>query len=86
MSNGRLLFSIYTRQDCCLCEEMWLGLKKWQRQYSFDVEFIDIDQDPALQRRFAARIPVLAVGDSEICQYHLDDVTLGRFLNKNGRQ
>ena len=40
------------------------------------VEIIDIDNDSELTERFAARIPLLAEGDKEICQYHFDEKML----------
>ena len=81
MNRGKVLLSIYTRKGCCLCEDMLSGLKKWQEQYSFDIELVDIDSDQDLLNRFAARIPVLADGTTEICQYYLDEAALGGHLN-----
>ena len=80
MNNTELVFSIYTRSECHLCEEMLDGLKSWQNRFNFELQIVDIDQDLSLTDRFAARIPVLAVGDTEICQYHLDENALLAFL------
>ena len=86
MSNDKLLISIYTRRDCHLCEEMLFGLKKWQEQYSFDIELVDIDRDQDLTRQFAARIPVLVVGDTELCQYFLDEPALKAYFETDNSQ
>lgn len=52
------------------------ALKPWQSRFNFKVEMIDIDHDTRLTERFAARIPLLADGDKEICQYHFDEQML----------
>ncbi|GJM05753.1 MAG: hypothetical protein DHS20C09_17490 [marine bacterium B5-7] len=67
---------VYSRKDCCLCHEMLDALKPWENRYNFKVEMIDIDHNPGLTERFAARIPLLAEGDTEICQYHIDEQML----------
>jgi glutaredoxin-like protein DUF836 len=73
MNDSKLILSLYSRPDCHLCEEMLDGLAKWQSIYNFEIAIIDIDQDPSLLDRFAARIPLLAADDIEICQYHFDE-------------
>ena len=73
---------VYSRKHCCLCHEMLIAIKPWQKQYNFKVEVIDIDKDAGLTERFAARIPLLAEGDNEICQYHLEEqMLLNHFKN-----
>jgi Glutaredoxin-like domain (DUF836) len=83
MSNAERVLLIYTREDCCLCHDMLEGLKNWQYRFNFKVKLIDIDQDSTLTERFAARIPLLAAGDVEICQYHLDEQALLSFFNNS---
>jgi Glutaredoxin-like domain (DUF836) len=80
MNNTELVLSLYTRAECHLCDEMLDGLKSWQNRFDFKINIVDIDQDSSLTDRFAARIPVLAMGDIEICQYHLDENALSRFF------
>jgi hypothetical protein len=46
-----------------------------------ELRVVDISQDPGLQRRYALRIPVLAAGDEELCQYHLDPDRVERYLS-----
>lgn len=80
MNEPELVLSIYSRSECHLCEEMLAALKKWHGRFNFKVKIIDIDQDPSLTTRFAARIPLLAVGDIKICEYHLDKKALLHFF------
>lgn len=76
MTNVKRVLTIYSREDCCLCHEMLDALKPWRNRYNFKVEMINIEHDTGLTERFAARIPVLAEGDKEISQYHLDEEKL----------
>jgi len=84
MNEPKLVFTIYSRAECHLCEEMLEALKKWQTRFNFKIELIDIDQNASLTARFAARIPLLTVGDVEICEYFLDENALLRFLKSVG--
>ena len=36
---------------------------------AFDLDIIDIDEDPLLRERFNADVPVLAYGEQVICQH-----------------
>ncbi len=82
MIECELILSIYSRPECHLCEEMLIALKKWQSRFEFKINIIDIDQDPTLTSRFAARIPLLTAGDIEICEYHVDEKALLHFFEK----
>jgi glutaredoxin-like protein DUF836 len=82
MNEPELVLSIYSRPECHLCDEMIEALKKWQSYFNFEVNIINIDQDTFLTARFAARIPLLAVGNIEICEYHLDEKALLHFLEQ----
>ncbi len=58
--------------------------------HGFDIEIVDIDQQPALERVWGDKVPVLLVEDAgndltndaaddtktEICHYFLDETTL----------
>jgi hypothetical protein len=48
---------LYTRQGCCLCEG--LADKLLALQPPPRLRLIDVDSDPALQRRFGLEVPVL---------------------------
>jgi hypothetical protein len=49
---------LYTRQGCCLCEG--LAEKLMALPIPPRLRLIDVDGDPALQRRFGLEVPVLA--------------------------
>lgn len=60
--------TVYSRQNCCLCDDMLLGLQA----HGIAVNIVDVDADSALRERYGAGVPVLCQGNTEICRYHLD--------------
>lgn len=70
------------REYCSLCKEMLEELKKYQKQYSFDIEIKDIDNDEDLLPQYDELVPVLLnENNMEICHWHLDTALLLKELN-----
>lgn len=57
-----LTVTLYTRKDCHLCEQAKADLESIQGKYPHRLVEIDIDSDPALQKKYLAEIPVVEVG------------------------
>jgi uncharacterized membrane protein len=57
-----LTVTLYTRKDCHLCEQARADLDLIQEKYPHRLVEIDIDSDPALQKKYLAEIPVVEVG------------------------
>jgi uncharacterized membrane protein len=57
-----LTVTLYTRKDCHLCEQAKTDLESIQEKYPHRLVEIDIDTDPALQKKYLAEIPVVEVG------------------------
>ncbi|MBI3301407.1 MAG: glutaredoxin family protein [Deltaproteobacteria bacterium] len=75
-----LTLTLYSRPDCCLCEEMKAVLTQVQRDIPFALEQIDISIDPELESRFGQEIPVLFVNGRKACKYRLTASELRRRL------
>jgi len=73
--------TFYTRSGCHLCEDMLHHLLELQENSPFEIESIDIDQDEGLKIKYGTLIPVLAVGEKVLCNYYLDLVALGNYLD-----
>lgn len=71
---------LYSRPECHLCEVMLAELEPLLGGRA-SVEVVDISQDAALERKYALRIPVLAAGDEELCNYRLDAGRVEAFLS-----
>jgi hypothetical protein len=71
MSRTGRAISIYTRRDCSLCEQMEAGARRVLGPAAA-IAMIEIDDDPALVRRFGPHVPVLCVDDEVVCRHFLD--------------
>ena len=74
--------TLYSRVGCHLCEDMLDTLQAFSKDLEFSVDVVDIDQEPSLRLRYDTRVPVLAVGEQEICHYFLDKVALCKALGE----
>jgi glutaredoxin len=72
--------TVYSRSQCHLCEDMITALQRLQAANSFDFHTVDVDRDPALERRYGDKVPVLAYGDRELCHYRLEVAVITAFL------
>ena len=57
-----LTITLYTRKDCHLCEQAKADLESIQEKYPHRLVEIDIDTDPALQKKYLVEVPVVEVG------------------------
>ncbi len=57
-----LTVTLYMRKDCHLCEQAKADLESLRPKYPHRLVEIDIDRDPALQRKYLVEIPVVEVG------------------------
>ncbi len=73
--------TLYGRPDCHLCSELWAELAPMLTGRRVAVQYVDIDGDAELTRRYALRIPVLAAADAELCEYRLDRQRLQAYLD-----
>jgi glutaredoxin-like protein DUF836 len=74
--------TVYSRNYCHLCDEMIAGLRRLQAGFRFEIEIVDVDQNPELERRYGEQVPVLACGGDEICRHRLDTAVLTDYLAK----
>jgi len=64
--------TMFSRDGCHLCEDMFEQLTALQQDYDFQINVIDISGDPHLEDQFGQKVPVLTYQDKEICHYYLD--------------
>jgi thioredoxin reductase (NADPH) len=75
-----LELTLYHRPGCHLCDDMRDALFELQPELNFQLREIDIDSDSALLDRYGVLIPVLSLGEREICHYHLNPGALAEAL------
>jgi glutaredoxin len=77
-----LTLTLYSRPDCCLCEEMTEVLSQVQKEIPFTLEHVDISTDPELEARFGQEIPVLFVNGRKAFKYRLTARELRKRLKR----
>ena len=68
---------VYTAPGCHLCGP---AVEVVASVCGTDFSVVDITTDPALERRYRERIPVVAVDGAERFQYHVDAEELRQLL------
>ncbi len=63
---------LYSKKDCSLCDEMERDLQALLQVNEVKLRIVKIDNDPELQHRYGARLPVLVSANTEICEIKLD--------------
>ncbi|WP_341645262.1 glutaredoxin family protein [Thauera sp. SDU_THAU2] len=69
-------FTVLSREWCHLCHDLVAALEPIAKEYGWAIEVIDIDQHPELEERWDELVPVVLVGDMELCHYHLDEAAV----------
>ena len=62
---------LYTRPGCHLCEEMLREMLAADCAEEYQLEEINIDEDPALKQSYGLKIPVLTINGREAFKYRL---------------
>lgn len=64
--------TLYGRKWCHLCDDMLAALEALRPAWNFSVTVVDVDSDPALEAKYDEIVPVLALGERELCRYRFD--------------
>ncbi|MEE9181805.1 MAG: glutaredoxin family protein [candidate division NC10 bacterium] len=78
----RIQVTLYTRHDCCLCDEMKGLLKLVSRAYPVDLDEVDIDRDPHLREQFDQEVPVLFIEGRKAFKYRTTEPELRNRLDR----
>ncbi|MCZ6620801.1 MAG: glutaredoxin family protein [Deltaproteobacteria bacterium] len=73
---------LYTRRDCCLCEEMKGVVRDVAGEIPLEVEEVDVDSGPDLREKFGDEVPVLFIDGRKAFKYRV----AARELKKKLRQ
>jgi glutaredoxin len=58
---AHLTVTVYTRAQCCCCDNALSLLNDYQRRLGFTLEVVDVDSDPSLVALYDTTVPVVAV-------------------------
>ena len=73
---------VYGARGCHLCESAMRVIERVRAELPFEVEEIDITDDPELERRYRERIPVVEIGGQEAFTYFVHPDALRRRLQR----
>lgn len=74
------------REDCALCEEMLAELRSEPGGEGIALEWVDVDGDDQLRRRYGLRVPVLLdAWDDVVCEGRFDAASFADFLRQSAR-
>ena len=71
---------LYTRKDCCLCDEMKAVVRRVAAKIPLDLEEIDVDGAVELREEFGAEVPVLFIDGRKAFKYRVTPRELERKL------
>lgn len=71
-----MVLTLMLREYCSLCHQMRSALRGYQAEYGFELQVVDVDEDPLLEKHYNELVPVLLHGNVEICHWHLDEEKL----------
>ncbi len=64
--------TIYSRENCHLCDVALEALKSVEAELDFKIEKIYIDQDPDLVRRYGEEVPVIHIDGKHHDMFRVD--------------
>ena len=74
--------TLYGKPGCHLCEEAREVVLSVRLQRDFELAEVDVSLDPALNRQYGERIPVIAVDGEEAFEYFIDRQALQECLDR----
>ena len=78
--------TLYTRKDCCLCDEMKAAVAKAANKIEIALEEIDVDSSAELAERYGSEVPVLFINGRKAFKYRVEAKELERRLKaESGR-
>jgi glutaredoxin len=73
---------LYSKPDCCLCDEVKAQLARLRRAVPFDLREVNILEDPRAYEQFNEEIPVVFVNGKKAFKYHLNENEFLRRIEK----
>jgi glutaredoxin len=71
---------VYSKRDCCLCEDAKAALLEVRREIPFDLLEIDIESAPELYAAYKERIPLVLINGRLAFKFRVDETALRRRL------
>lgn len=76
------LVTLYTKPGCRLCDDALLALQRVQKAQPFDLEAVNVQNDPALLAEYGEQIPVVHLNGAFLFEYAVDEARLKILLKE----
>ncbi len=74
--------TLYTRKDCCLCEEMKSTIRQVAERFLLAIQEFDVDTSQELQEQYGNEVPLLFVNGRRAFKYRITAKELENRLKK----
>ncbi len=74
--------TLYTRKDCCLCDEMKEVVRRLAGRFPMNVIEVDVDSSAELRRRYGDEVPVLFINGRKAFKVRVTEAELKKRLRK----
>ncbi|PIO47265.1 MAG: thioredoxin family protein [[Chlorobium] sp. 445] len=81
-----ILVELYSKDDCCLCDEAKAVLMKVQGEIPFELREIKLNEDEHLMNEYGSKIPVVFINGRMAFKYHVYELELKDKLRRELRQ
>jgi hypothetical protein len=72
--------TLYTRPDCCLCDDARAAIGRVRRDQELELEEIDISRDRALTEMYGERVPVVMLDGVPVLELRVEEADLRRMI------
>jgi len=73
---------LYTRKECCLCEDMKAAIRAAAEKIALELKEIDVDSAPELVAEYGGEVPVLMINGRKAFKYSVTAGELERRLRR----
>jgi glutaredoxin len=74
--------TLYSRSDCCLCDEMKDAIRQVAARIPVDLKEVDVDRSPSIEEKYGAEVPVLFIDGRKAFKYRVTVRQLERRLRR----
>ena len=75
---------VYSKPDCCLCDELKQQLQRLGTEHRFDLREVNILEDQQAFERYKDQIPVVFINGRKAFKYRLDEKEFLKRLAREG--
>ena len=80
---SQTVITVFSRHGCHLCDDAQNILESLREELNFEIEVIDIDRDPELNKLYSDQVPVIHIDGLHHDFYKVDPLRFRSSLEKH---